>query len=407
MPRKKNRYESANEEDSDSDDEIISSQSRYVLTIPSVIYNTVASENTWTIALVALFMVTAVGVLGILLDDGAELEKSNYYYESYDGSDQIIFIPKVLYPLEDISRDEIFQEEEEVEEEKEFGNDMIVEDITMAFFVDVPNSGGDTFLRYMIPCFGLIGASDITQITDQEFDTESLQVVNTKNGQYVNVNTYTTNGLLYAKQLKLMDNTDDVNIDVLSTPLFYESLNILFSSSSIPSIELEENDEQRRRIRMITFIRDPVERVLSLYNQYNKDNTSLLQYLKDNNVQDNYMTRLLVNKLSSKDKKELTKDDLIEAKQILFQKCIIGLYNEKSESVDRFKKLFHWKFVNDDSKCATDDFVKWQYDTNDNEFEMVDEDSEDYALLVSRNVYDVELYQYAKDLFIEQGSLFI
>jgi len=407
MPRKKNRYESANEEDSDSDDEIISSQSRYVLTIPSVIYNTVASENTWTIALVALFMVTAVGVLGILLDDGAELEKSNYYYESYDGSDQIIFIPKVLYPLEDISRDEIFQEEEEVEEEKEFGNDMIVEDITMAFFVDVPNSGGDTFLRYMIPCFGLIGASDITQITDQEFDTESLQVVNTNNGQYVNVNTHTTNGLLYAKQLKLMDNADDVNIDVLSTPLFYESLNILFSSSSIPSVELEKNDEQRRRIRMITFIRDPVERVLSLYNQYNKDNTSLLQYLKDNNVQDNYMTRLLVNKLSSKDKKELTKDDLIEAKQILFQKCIIGLYNEKSESVDRFKKLFHWKFVNDDSKCATDDFVKWQYDTNDNEFEMVDEDSEDYALLVSRNVYDVELYQYAKDLFIEQGSLFI
>lgn len=123
----------------------------------------------------------------------------------------------------------------------------------------------------------------------------------------------------------------------------------------------------------------------------------------------------------------LTPNDLDVAKEILRRKCIIGLLEEKGESMKRFDKFFGWRvdvsrdsllLFEEDEKTAhakhaarwsknvkdeecSDKLLHWNW-MNKNKHPTLDEGSVVYNLLESKNRYDMELYMYARQLFEEQ-----
>lgn len=125
----------------------------------------------------------------------------------------------------------------------------------------------------------------------------------------------------------------------------------------------------------------------------------------------------------------LTRDDLDVAKEILRRKCVIGLLEEKGESIKRFEKFFGWNAearreslllleggemgmaeeaqaarwrdnVVKDEECA-DRLLHWRWE-NKNRHPVPEEGSPAYNLLEGKNRYDIELYLYARQLFDEQ-----
>ena len=137
------------------------------------------------------------------------------------------------------------------------------------------------------------------------------------------------------------------------------------------------------------------------------------------------MVRALVGKIGNS-MVPLVPGDLDVAKEILRRKCIIGLLEEKGESMKRFDKFFGWRadvsrdslLIFEDEKTAhavhaarwsknvkdeecSDKLLHWNW-MNKNKHPMLEEGTVVYNLLESKNRYDIELYMYARQLFEEQ-----
>lgn len=311
-------------------------------------------------------------------------------------------------------------------EEKEQQDDV-------AFFLYIPRMGGRSLLDFIGPCFNLVQASDLYIREGTKSSGTKLQILESDDkGNYVNVNTFSIDGIIRAKELGFFQQSSSIQTDIISTPFLHETLDILFSPRTDSFLtdeeealsDKEENGGRPPEIRLITLLRDPLDQVNSNFHYFTSltpededydpslpSNVTFIQYL--NTPQDrrefNYLTKLLVNKLHP-DSEPLTKDDLRTAKQILFQKCIVGLLENKSESLIRWQKLFHWQFQKENNveECSGE-FLNWQYSQqqDENDPKLPSKDSDEYMLLVQRNSMDVELFEFAKNLYIEQGSLFL
>ena len=100
----------------------------------------------------------------------------------------------------------------------------------------------------------------------------------------------------------------------------------------------------------------------------------------------------------------LTKSDLTLAKKVLKQKFIIGLFDEVEDSMKRFETFFGFNALNSGlevQRCQQNeiDGIQERYY---NKVEMPN-DNEAVLALMEKNIFDMQLYDYARYLYEYQG----
>ena len=117
----------------------------------------------------------------------------------------------------------------------------------------------------------------------------------------------------------------------------------------------------------------------------------------------------MVRSLSNKMEGPLSADDLEQATRTLRTKCLVGLLDEMETSLARFRHFFLWDGPHGNygpmaERCQEQ--LLGQGGSNKHEHPiLVDRNSRDYDNLARKNVLDLILYEYARELFVEQGSL--
>mmetsp|Transcript_30347 Transcript_30347/g.44316 ORF Transcript_30347/g.44316 Transcript_30347/m.44316 type:complete len:278 (+) Transcript_30347:396-1229(+) len=229
-----------------------------------------------------------------------------------------------------------------------------------------------------------------------------LQVHDREGTYYVNVDVSRKEGSVRAKRLGLAKSG---LADIFYTQ-FQFAAKLLFTPEY--------------RGRVFTLLRHPVERSVSMF--YYKqiaswenpriyrpdlDGMNIGAWLKRGDFQDdveaiygNFMVARLVG--GGPHNIDLTNDDLELAKDILRQKVLVGLITQIEESVNRFDKYFGWTLRQEEHPECFERFIR--QGENINEHEHVQEGSDTWNKLAELAKYDVQLYEYALQLFDEQGK---
>ena len=255
----------------------------------------------------------------------------------------------------------------------------------------IPRSGSTSIKRIASQCMGLTMASeagkgDIIGDTLQVLEGDGMM-------KYANVDMSYPEGIARAKELGVGGWR---KVDLVSSSYLYDGAGIF---------------DPNHKGYMIAMFRHPIERAVSLFyslksNKAYAEQTATLQtieqYSRSSLVENNWMTRFLSNSLSG----ELTPEHEAIAKEVLRTKCIIGLLQEKAESLRRLEMLFDVKA--EKSKRRYDCQEKlWYWDwPGKNRHEQVLEGSEAWNRLYEQNSFDIRLYEYARYLFKAQGKLF-
>ena len=133
-------------------------------------------------------------------------------------------------------------------------------------------------------------------------------------------------------------------------------------------------------------------------------------YAQSNLFKSNWLTRTLVNKQGGEEK--LTGEDLKVAMDIAHRKILVGLLSKKEETMERFEKYFRWKYrINPkiQEECHTRLLIGSGEHANEqqNKREVLQPLMQAYDLLAwGKNVYDMQLYSYIENLFMEQHAYF-
>lgn len=127
--------------------------------------------------------------------------------------------------------------------------------------------------------------------------------------------------------------------------------------------------------------------------------------------QSNYMTRMLTD---TNNGQELTQFHLNAAMNILEQNCIVGLYNDLFVSISTFERSFHW--LNDTATTTPTIINGTTSDDSGANFTCVQEvlkdvpnpnvalESEIAKIIKDQNLWDIQLYQFAQELYRRQKS---
>jgi hypothetical protein len=212
------------------------------------------------------------------------------------------------------------------------------------------------------------------------------------------VDTSSPAGIERAKRLELASSE---LADVVVSTLLYQSSS-LFSP--------------QHKGRLFTIIRHPVERAVSLFHyvqdtQWRRRQTfqkelselTIDEYFESGLAENNWMTRYLINEPT---KGELIKADVDMAKEILRKKCLVGLLSNKGESFARFERYFGFPLKDDEQKDCHEKKLQWAWPLK-HRHEEVEENTPLWDLIMTHNVYDMELYHYASEvLFNEQAKIF-
>jgi len=239
-------------------------------------------------------------------------------------------------------------------------------------------------------CKDLVVASEVGATVSKNAEDPKLEVVSVAGHRYVNVDTTTVNGISEAKALGLASSR---LAHVIVSPRFQEGAS-LFSSSN--------------RGRAFAMLRHPIERAVSMFYFLKKHNVpavatmSLEEYCKSPHVENNWMTRILSDKMLG----DVTDVELEIAKNVMREKIVIGLLEQKEESMRRFEFFFGWRYTESPAKqqaCRTRILVG-DYRTNESAKGKVEEGSQAWSMLLWQNKLDMKLYKYAKAIFLQQGA---
>ena len=269
----------------------------------------------------------------------------------------------------------------------------------------VAKSGGTTMKELVGACYGLTLASEIGGNLVGQGDKE-LRVVEARGkinneymGRHINVDVTTEGGIQRAASLHLAQSG---LADVLVSPMLHDvAANILSRS---------------HRGRMFALFRHPIDRLVSLFyylqaatHEPTYDprlaNMTLSEYAASGLVESNIMVRSLSNKMEG----PLSADDLEEAKRTLRTKCLVGLLDEMETSLARFRHFFHWDGPDGNygpmaERCQEQLLARGGSNRVEHPI-LVDRNSRDYDNFARKNVLDLILYEYARQLFVEQGAL--
>jgi len=212
-----------------------------------------------------------------------------------------------------------------------------------------------------------------------------------RGAKYINVDTGTLHGLDKAIQLGLGSFN---GVELISTPYIYNATR-LFSK------------DQKGRIFLM--MRHPIDRAIATYYERASDpkteadtgGLGIEEYAKSEYAENNWVTRFLSNSLSG----ELTPQHEAVAREFLKKKCLIGLLSEKGQSMERFQSYFGWSGESDkiDDCRERQLFLNW---AGKNTHSRVEAGSLTYSLFEDHNVFDLRLYEYAKELFEAQSYFF-
>jgi hypothetical protein len=186
--------------------------------------------------------------------------------------------------------------------------------------------------------------------------------------------------------------------DVIFSPLLHESSQ-LFNNTN-------------HQGRAFCLFRHPVDRAVSLF-YYLKHATweptfseklekieTVEDYAMSEFAENNWMTRFLTNEMYG----AVTRDHLDIAKEIVRRKIFVGLTIDLENSFSRFMKYVDWDFQNittEQRKCLT----KYLSSGSNRNKHLVEEGSRGWMALRSKNMMDLELYDYVLQLYEEQSSL--
>jgi hypothetical protein len=279
-------------------------------------------------------------------------------------------------------------------------------------FFHIPKSGGSSLEHVLGQCLGLVQASQFGEELAQTSDSMEIQVLPAEGSQYnymyVNVDTFTPDGIQHAKQLGLMESD---YADVIHTPYPFQVSQKLLSPAT-------NNPNGGYKGRLFVLMRHPVDRAVSMYyhlrsatNEKTYDHTlqtyTLEQYAHLAQTENNWMTRTLCNVPPSR---QLYPYHLAQAKILLKQKAVIGLTSRLEDSIERFEQYFGWMAniqdaKRDHEKCQTALLLEQNAATQIHP--ILERRSEVWTQLYRRNWFDIELYTYASELYRDQASWFV
>lgn len=257
----------------------------------------------------------------------------------------------------------------------------------LPFLWYIPRSGGGMVKNILSNCKDLIVASEVGASVAKN---DKLSIIEVAGHKYVNVDTTTEAGIRDAKAKELA--TSGL-AELVVSPRLQEAAG-LFGPS--------------KRGRAFTLIRHPVERAVSMFYFLKKHKVAavasldLEDYCRSQHVENNWMVRILSGSMTG----EIGDDHLETAKKVLREKVIIGLLEQKEESMRRFEHHFGWRYTENNQKqtsCRTRILVG-DYRSNESAKHKIKEGSQAWSLLMWQNRFDMKLYKYAKALYLQQGT---
>lgn len=235
---------------------------------------------------------------------------------------------------------------------------------------------------------------------------QKLEIFELENARYVNVDMATQDGIQRAAALGLAPGHF---ADVIISPYFNTVSSQVFSYPDNPG-------------RMFALFRHPVHRALSMQYylakatwdpRYNPKlaKMSMEQYAKSKHIENNWMTRFLVDKPGGK----LTHGDMLLAKKIIKFKCLVGLFEDMEVSMARFHRYFGWQNLKDagsrtpKQKAEVAECRSWHVARGDKhmlhrEVLAIREGSVAWNSIVRMNIFDMELYEYVRKIYRIQGE---
>lgn len=214
--------------------------------------------------------------------------------------------------------------------------------------------------------------------------------------QVVNVDTTNPDGLVRAGNLGLAESN---LAKIVFTSWLEDASESLFDSVN--------------KGRVFTLMRHPVDRAVSeFYYLQNADweasydpkskGMTIEEYVERGHIERNWMVSGLVKRFQG----EILQADLEEAKQLLREKVLIGLLSNMEESIYRFDRYFGFHNIERNKECFDNIIHDKGGKTNRHEHPKLEPGSSEWKLLAEINNFDVQLYEYAVELFEEQKSLF-
>mmetsp|Transcript_20777 Transcript_20777/g.30755 ORF Transcript_20777/g.30755 Transcript_20777/m.30755 type:complete len:624 (+) Transcript_20777:99-1970(+) len=257
----------------------------------------------------------------------------------------------------------------------------------LPFLWYIPRSGGGMIKNILSNCKDLVVASEVGASVAKK---DQLSVIEVAGHKYVNVDTTTEAGIEDAKAKGLAASG---LAELVVSPRLQEAAG-LFGPS--------------KQGRAFTLIRHPVERAVSMFFFLKKHKVpavaslELEDYCRSQHVENNWMVRILSGSMTG----EVGDDHLEIAKKVLREKVIIGLLEQKEESLRRFEHHFGWRYTENNQKqtsCRTRILVG-DYRSNESAKHKIKEGSQAWSLLMWQNRLDMKLYKYAKALYLQQGT---
>ena len=243
--------------------------------------------------------------------------------------------------------------------------------VDTAVFWHIPRSAGESMKEILSSCMGFVIVKE-KKFDDEDSMNDSLDIIRNDGGNgggVLNVDTTTPDGIKRAKDQQIIQSH---LVDVVFTPLPREA-SILF--------------DNLHRARLFTFLREPTERIISIH--YHRRLTiasreTLEEFVRSH--EDNWMVRSLTGYTSG----YIGKRHLNLSKEILKKKFLIGLLDQKTESLLRFERYFGWKFSKGANGSCKDDifYVEWK---GRNPHPSLSENGPLMSEIRHRNMWDLEL----------------
>ena len=280
------------------------------------------------------------------------------------------------------------------------------------YFWHIDRSGGATMKR-LLHCLGLAQTGLIDDMfPDCSNQDSQIRVCDRDFGvamgiRMINVDTGSLGGIERAVRLKLTQQSfpDIGNRYIVDTSHVYEGLEIF---------------TPRRRGRLFTLLRHPVERAVSKY-YYIKTATwepeykpemstmTLLEFANSELCYENWITRRLVDKMEG----DLTREDGELAKKVLQRKTLVLFAEDMAGSLQRIREFFRWddaslilrgEPLNEERQnCLTTHLFEKPMNTNTHT--LLEPGTAEWEAIKAKNMFDLELVAYARELYKEQGSM--